>query len=156
VDDVYGAITDCGGTNFDGVDFANVIGQTLAPDDGDGPGSMNGGPDEITCTFQAQAPSTPETAVTDVITVEVVDEQENTADDSDDATIRTLPQEVLPAPTPTAVLPQVLPPTGGLGSLSEDASTLILLALLGLTLIGGSAWMIWSNRRWDNRRGGRS
>jgi hypothetical protein len=34
-----------------------------------------------------------------------------------------------------------------LGSLTEDSSALILLALIGLTFIGGSAWIIWSNRR---------
>jgi len=46
----------------------------------------------------------------------------------------------------------VLPPTGGLGPLGGDSSSLIVLALIGVTLIGGSAWFIWSNRRWDSRR----
>ncbi len=57
-----------------------------------------------------------------------------------------------PTPTPP-VLPQVLPPTGSLGALMEDSSSLILFALIGLTLIGGSAWNIWGNRRWQDRRG---
>jgi LPXTG-motif cell wall-anchored protein len=36
--------------------------------------------------------------------------------------------------------------------LSEDTSNLIVLVLIGVTLIGGSAWFVWSNRRWDSRR----
>ena len=145
VDDVHGVISDCSGTNFDGDDFDTAVGQTLAPDDGDGPGSMDGGPDEITCTFEAQAPSTADTAVTDVVTVEAEDEQENPASDHDDATIRT-----------PVVAPAVLPPTGSLGTLMEDSSSLILFAVIGLTLIGGSAWIIWSNRRWSDGSGRRS
>ena len=58
------------------------------------------------------------------------------ASDDDDATIRTLPTEVL-GPTPTPVVtPSGLPPTGGLSALTGDSSNLILLALIGLTLIG--------------------
>jgi uncharacterized repeat protein (TIGR01451 family) len=58
--------------------------------------------------------------------------------------------------TVVAVLPAVLPPTGGLGALADDSSTLILLALIGITLIGGSAWIIWSNRRWNDSHSSRS
>ena len=55
---------------------------------------------------------------------------------------------------PTGVLE--FPPTGGLAALVEDSSNLILFALIGLTLIGGSAWIVWSNRRWNNGSGRRS
>ncbi len=57
---------------------------------------------------------------------------------------------------PPVVLPVSLPPTGGLGALADDSSALILLALIGITLVGGSAWIIWSNRRWEDRLGRRS
>ena len=141
----------------DGVD---VIGQTLEADDGDGAGSMNGGPDEVTCTFQALAPSAGDISVTDVVTVEAMDRQENTVSGQDDATITTVPQSVLgptPTPSPTPVAsPAVLPPTGGLGALTGNGSTVILSVLLALGLIGGGAWVIWSSRRWDSRRGSRS
>jgi len=132
LDDTYAGIV-CRDANGD-----DVIGQILAKDDGDGPGSMNGGDDEITCAFKAQAPSTTETVVTDVITVEVVDEQENTASDDDDATIRTLPQEILgPTPTPTpAVL--ALPPTGSAPGGSSLSGLSLLLGLCGLALLTGT------------------
>jgi hypothetical protein len=54
------------------------------------------------------------------------------------------------------VLPAVLPPTGGVGALPQDSTALILLALIGVTLIGGSAWIIWSNRRWNDSHSSRS
>ena len=83
-----------------------------------------------------------------------------TASDQDDAAITTLPVDVLgptPTPSPTPVAsPAVLPPTGGLGALAEDGFAVILFALLGLGLVVGGAWIIWSSRRWDNRRGSRS
>ena len=151
-------------TTFPGIvcrdsDGVDVIGQTLEADDGDGAGSMNGGPDEVTCTFQALAPSASDVSVTDIVTVEVMDRQENTASGQDDATITTVPANVLgPTPTPSpapVVSPAVLPPTGGLGALTGDGSMVLLLALLGLGLVGGGAWVIWSSRRWDSRRGSR-
>jgi uncharacterized iron-regulated membrane protein len=49
-----------------------------------------------------------------------------------------------------------LPPTGGVGALPQDSAALILLALIGITLVGGSAWIIWSNRRLEDRHGSRS
>jgi len=39
-----------------------------------------------------------------------------------------------------------------MGPATGDSSSLILLALIGVTLIGGSAWIIWSNCRWGSRR----
>jgi hypothetical protein len=32
----------------------------------------------------------------------------------------------------------------------------VMFALLGLGLVVGGAWIIWSSRRWDSRRGRRS
>lgn len=29
---------------------------------------------------------------------------------------------------------------------------ILLAVLIGVTLIAGSAWLIWSNRRWDSPR----
>jgi uncharacterized repeat protein (TIGR01451 family) len=149
LDDTYPGIV-C--RDSDGVD---VIGQTLEADDGDGAGTMNGGPDEVTCTFQAQAPSTGDTSVTDIVTVEVMDSQENTVSGQDDATVTTVPEAVLgptPTPSPTPVVsPAVLPPTGGLGVLTGTGSMVLLFALLGMGLVVGGAWIIWNSRRWDNR-----
>ena len=62
--------------------------------------------------------------------------------------------EAVATPTPVA-LPAALPPTGGVSVLPQDSATLILFALIGIILIGGSAWIIWSNRRWEDRHGGR-
>ncbi|MCH7523099.1 MAG: hypothetical protein IH920_04945 [Chloroflexi bacterium] len=56
---------------------------------------------------------------------------------------------------PPVALPVALPPTGGLAALAQDSSALILLALIGFTLIGGSAWIILGNRRWEDRHGSR-
>ena len=149
LDDTYAGIV-C--RDSDGND---VIGQTLEADDGDGAGSKNGGPDELTCTFQAQAPSTGGVVVTDIVTVEVVDGRENTASGQDDATIETPPEVLGRAATPTpapVVAPVVLPPTGGLGALAAQGSTIILSALVGLSLVLGGFWVIWSGRRSNSRR----
>jgi len=62
--------------------------------------------------------------------------------------------EVTATPTPVP-LPAALPPTGGVGALPQDSATLILFALIGITLIGGSAWIIWSNRHREDRHGSR-
>ena len=88
MDDVYGTITDCSGTNFDGDSFIDVIGETLAADDGDG-NALNGGPDEVQCIFTKNAPSGPNKVVTDIITVVVQDTDGNEASDTDPAKITT-------------------------------------------------------------------
>lgn len=86
IDDVYAGVvceTDGGGS---------VIGAILAPDDGDaaaGPGSFDGGADEIQCTFIALAPDDSGVTVTDRVTVIAEDDSGNTASDFDDATITT-------------------------------------------------------------------
>jgi len=40
-----------------------------------------------------------------------------------------------------------------LAALAEDGFPLILLALIGMALIGGSAWVIWRDRRLNSRGG---
>ena len=150
-DNVYTSAT-C--ANSDG----NIVGQVLAADDGDGPGASNGGPDETTCTFQATAPSTSSTVVTDEVTVKVKDNDNNVVQDRDQATLRTTPSAsagitlppapgALPgvaAPTPTA---GALPPTGGLGALADSGSVLALLAVIGATLLVGGTWLFWATRQ---------
>lgn len=86
IDDVYADIvceSDEGG---------DVIGAILAPDDGDaeaGPGSFDGGADEIQCTFVALAPAESGVTVTDRVTGTAEDDNGSTASDFDDATITT-------------------------------------------------------------------
>jgi hypothetical protein len=65
----------------------NVVGQTLAADDGDGASPPNGGQDEIACTFVETAPSSDSTTVIDTVTVEA--QGSGTVSASDTATIQT-------------------------------------------------------------------
>ncbi len=81
LDDVYGAVT-CLASGVD------VVGQTLAADDGDGNG-LDGGADEIQCTFTETAPGGSGEEVTDIITVVVQDADGNQASDTDPAKITT-------------------------------------------------------------------
>lgn len=81
LDDVYGAVTCLAG----GVD---VVGQTLAADDGDG-NALDGGADEIQCTFTEDAPAGSGEVVADTITVVVEDADGNAASDTDPAKITT-------------------------------------------------------------------
>ena len=85
VDDVYGPITLC----LDG-SGVSVVGQQLAADNGDGAGSLDGGPDQVQCTFTAVAPAELGQALTDVITVVVQDVEGNEATAQDVATITTI------------------------------------------------------------------
>jgi hypothetical protein len=88
VDDVYGTISDCGGTNFDGDVFTDVIGQTLAADDGDG-NALDGGADEVKCVFTETAPAGSGVEVADIVTGVVEDDDGNEASDFDPAMITT-------------------------------------------------------------------
>ncbi|MCH7835782.1 MAG: hypothetical protein IH864_02850 [Chloroflexi bacterium] len=88
VDDVYGTITDCGGINFDSALFTDVVGRTLAADDGDGD-ALNGGADEVQCVFTRTAPAGPDMQVPDIITAVVRDADNNEASDTDPAKITT-------------------------------------------------------------------
>ncbi len=65
-----------------------VIGATLGPDDGDG-ADLDGGADQIQCTFTAKAPTSSGKTVKDTITLQVKDEEGKSATDSDDASITT-------------------------------------------------------------------
>jgi hypothetical protein len=67
----------------------DVVGQALAADNGDGAGSSNGGPDEITCTFTETAPSACETSVTDTILVGIQEGGGGVGQGSDSAIIKT-------------------------------------------------------------------
>jgi hypothetical protein len=86
-DDKYAAIVcedDDGGEN--------VVGKTLGADDGtDGDQVGADGPDALVCTFEQTAPDLAVSPLTDTITVAVKDSDGNTADDTDDATITTVP-----------------------------------------------------------------
>jgi len=66
-----------------------VTGAILAPDDGDGIGVIDGGADEIQCTFIGTAPADSGASVTNVITAVVEDEDGNQDADQDGATITT-------------------------------------------------------------------
>jgi uncharacterized repeat protein (TIGR01451 family) len=69
-----------------------AIGAVLAPDDeppSAGPGVLDGGADEIQCTYTETAPAESGVLVTDKVTGTVQDGGGNTASDHDDATITT-------------------------------------------------------------------
>ena len=66
-----------------------VIGAVLAPDDGDGAGVINGGADQIQCTFTDNAPDESGEVVTNTVTGTVRDENGNVASDSDDTKVTT-------------------------------------------------------------------
>jgi hypothetical protein len=91
LDDVYGSIIVCGGTNFGGDAFTNVLGQTLAPDDGDGSTTAQDGPDAVVCIFNGVAPSTPNKQKTNTITATVQDASGKKGTDFDTATVTTAP-----------------------------------------------------------------
>ncbi|MBI2912736.1 MAG: hypothetical protein HYY03_02310 [Chloroflexi bacterium] len=94
VDDVYGNVT-CLDSEGEG-----VLGQTLKADDGDGP-QLDGGPDEVQCTFTAKAPSQSGETVKNTITGTIKDAQGNEASDEDDATITTaVAGSPSPSPSP--------------------------------------------------------
>ncbi|HUF52558.1 MAG TPA: glycosyl hydrolase family 18 protein [Dehalococcoidia bacterium] len=80
VDDTYGAVT-C--TVLGGAD---AVGLVLAPDDGDGQ-SLNGGADEIQCTFTGTAPSQSGSIIVSTTAGSVTDESGGSASDSDTAQI---------------------------------------------------------------------
>ncbi len=88
VDNVYGSIIDCRGTNFAGDNFTNVMDETLAADDGDG-GALDGGADEVQCIFTKSAPAESGVPVADIITGVVADADNNEASDTDPAKITT-------------------------------------------------------------------
>ena len=69
---------------------------TLGADDGDGIGSINGGSDEIQCTYTFTAPAQAGEVVQNTVTGSVQSQSGNIDADQDDATITT----VDPAPTP--------------------------------------------------------
>jgi uncharacterized repeat protein (TIGR01451 family) len=66
-----------------------IIGAVLAPDDGDGDGVINGGADEIQCTYEQTAPDEPEETITNTVEGTVRDENGNTASDSDNTQVTT-------------------------------------------------------------------
>jgi hypothetical protein len=88
-DDIYDPVT-CLDSSLE-----NVVGQTLAADDGDGGGPPNGGPDEIVCTFVETAPSSDGAIVIDTVTVTA--QGSGTIQASDTATIKT-PSKPIPCP----------------------------------------------------------
>ena len=142
-------------------DGKDILGQTLEAD---------GGGDEVTCTFDEQAPSTPDTVVADTVTVKAQEvssssplvhgpaaQQQPVIVASDGATIRTAPLTVAgptetAIPTPTAVLPDILPPTGAAEGASGGMIPVFLL-LLGtvVTLFGISGFYI-AYPRTESRR----
>ncbi len=82
VDNKYPGITcrDTAGTD--------VVGQTLKPDDGDGPVTADDGPDSVVCRFTKSAPDLPfNNPFVDTVTVTVEDADGNQGTDSDTATI---------------------------------------------------------------------
>jgi hypothetical protein len=70
----------------------DIIGTVLAADDGDaalGPGHLDGGADEIYCTFVEPAPDTSGTTLTDTVTATVEDDSGTTGFDTDGTTVTT-------------------------------------------------------------------
>ncbi len=122
-DDIYDPVT-CLDSSLE-----NVVGQTLAADDGDGASPPNGGQDEIACTFVETAPSSDGTTVIDTVTVEA--QGSGLIAGSDEATIQTA----------TALGqfrdPTALPDTGA--GPDGMVNLLGLIAFAGLLLAGGVA-----------------
>ncbi len=86
----------------------DVVGQTLAADDGDGVNFQNMGDDEIICLFPEVAPAD-DTPVIDVVEVCVMGANTRVCE-QDDATIRTLATPT-PTPTPTSTITPTPTPT---------------------------------------------
>ncbi len=84
------------GVECKGPGDATVIGVVLAPDDGDGTGSIDGGADQVQCKFTKAAPGGSGVSVDNTITVVVKDEEGNSATDHDDTRVTT----ATPAPSP--------------------------------------------------------
>jgi hypothetical protein len=61
----------------------DVVGSTLAADDGDGTGALDGGDDEVQCTYTQTAPETSGQLVTNTVTVVVADDSGNADADQD-------------------------------------------------------------------------
>ena len=70
-------------------DGDDVIGLELEPDDGDGAGALDGGPDEIQCKFAKAAPEGSGVELTNIITVVVQDKKGNVDTDQDSTKITT-------------------------------------------------------------------
>lgn len=139
VDDTHPGIVcrDAGGND--------VMSRTLAPDDGDGPGLMDGGDDEVACFYEQPAPDVPETVVTSTVTVTVEDDRGNEGVASARVTVRTYPVAVAGPDGPVST-PQVLPSVGGGGS-PAGVSRAGLLAVLGAALVAGGLWTVWNHKR---------
>jgi hypothetical protein len=65
----------------------SIIGVSLAADDGDGSGSINGGPDQLQCTFTKKAPSGSGIQIIHVITATVQTAGGSTAFHADSTTV---------------------------------------------------------------------
>jgi uncharacterized repeat protein (TIGR01451 family) len=68
---------------------ASIIGAALAPDDGDGAGSIDGGADEIQCKFSVNAPDEAGETVVNEVVAEAQDQNGNKASDRDNTTVTT-------------------------------------------------------------------
>lgn len=84
-DNTYGDVTCLDVTNSE-----DVLGLILQPDDGDGEGLIDGGSDEIQCTYTATAPEGPGVSVTNIFTGTVQAEDGESAADQDPTTITTI------------------------------------------------------------------
>jgi hypothetical protein len=69
----------------------DVVGITLDPDDGDGPGTINGGNDEVQCKYTETAPSQPNKERNNSITGTAKAEDGSQGSDTDSAKITTKP-----------------------------------------------------------------
>jgi hypothetical protein len=81
IDDVHSGIV-CTDSAED-----NVVGQTLAPDDGDAEQVTEKGDDAIVCTFTAPAPQNPGDRKVSTVTVRVKADDGQTGSDRDSATV---------------------------------------------------------------------
>ncbi|MFQ5472076.1 MAG: glycosyl hydrolase family 18 protein [Dehalococcoidia bacterium] len=77
----------------------DVLGLALGPDDGDGPGLIDGGSDEIQCTYTVTAPELAGEVVQNTITGSVQAESGDIDADQDNAKVTTIDPST-PTPTP--------------------------------------------------------
>lgn len=133
-DDVHGDLSDCGG----------AVGTVLDPGE------------ELACTFEAQLTGKPGDAETDVVTVTVTDDEGSTGTAQDDATIRLVAPDEVPATTsssttttrPPSPTTTARPPQLARSGADARATGSLAVALVGVgLLLTGLAGTTSSRRR---------
>ncbi len=127
-DDIYGNIATQGSCT-------SAVGTVLAPDP-DGPGGTPGG--SYACAFDGEFTGVAGQTQTDIVTAVAVDDDDNSATDSDDAIVTLTPG------SPVAPPPVQPPPT----YLGYTGSPIVAIGLGGLLMVLAGSLLLFSRRRW--------